>query len=335
MVTRTDTSLSYLVQNFLLSRRHLRPKSLSYYQTCLGNLEWYARKSGWPESIEEITRDHVREFLSYIETERNRWGYHDISRSSSRPASPGTVRHYGQVVKILFNWAEAEELLDKNPMRRLKLRPPADNSVEPYTDEEVQAMLNLCEHEARFRHRYLGLRNKAIISLFTATGLRLTELSGINLADLDPRLQQVRVLGKGAKMRVVPLSGEARKSLRRYLEIRPPGGDELWKTDDGLKLTARGIQMVVKHLQKRAGVVSGGGPHRFRHYFATKYLEAGGDINSLRLLLGHSTLDMVLRYSRYVDVRKAVANHPQFNPLDRLYQGDNHRRQDDGWGWRG
>jgi len=330
----TKITLSDLIQNFLLSRRHLRPKSLVYYQTCLGNLEWYAQKFGWPEAAEEVTRDHVRAFLTYIETERNRWGYTDSSRSSSRPASPGTVRHYGQVVKILFNWAEEEELFDKNPIRRLKLRSPGDGNVEPYTDEEVQAMLNLCEHEARFRHRYLGLRNMAIISLFVATGLRLTELSEINLSGLDPRLQQVRVLGKGAKMRVVPIDGEARKSLKHYLDIRPRGGDELWKTADGLELKARGIQMVVKHLHKRTGIKSGGGPHRFRHYFATKYLEAGGDINSLRLLLGHATLDMVLRYSKYVNVGKALANHQQFNPLDRLYRGDNHRRGDDVWGYR-
>jgi len=333
MVTETCVTLSNLIQNFLLSRQHLRPKTLRYYRTCLGNLKWYAQRNSWPPDICEITRDHIRAFLAYIETERNRWGYTDISRSSSRSASPATVHHYGRVVKILFNWAEEEEYLDKNPIRRLKLRSPDNKGVEPPSDEEVQAMLNVCEDEARFRHRYLGIRNKAIISLFVATGLRLTELSDITLSDLDPKLQQVRVMGKGAKMRVVPIDGEVRKSLRRYLEIRPRAGDELWKTADGLELTARGIQMVVKHLKKRAGIKGGGGPHRFRHYFATRYLEAGGDINSLRLLLGHATLDMVLRYSRYVDVQKALANHQQFNPLERLYRGQNHNR-DDGWGWR-
>ncbi len=137
MVTQTKTktvTLSNLIQNFLLSRQHLRPKSLSYYQTCLGNLKWYAQRNGWPPDIGEITRDHIRAFLAYIETERNRWGYTDISRSSSRPASPATVHHYGQVVKILFNWAEEEEYLDKNPIRRLKLRSPGYKDVEPHSD---------------------------------------------------------------------------------------------------------------------------------------------------------------------------------------------------------
>jgi len=76
-------------------------------------------------------------------------------------------------------------------------------------------------------------------------------------------------------------------------------------------------------------VDSGGGAHRFRHYFATRYLEAGGDLNSLRLLLGHSTLNMVLKYSRYVDIRQALAQYEQFSPLERLYNGASK-----GWGYR-
>jgi len=94
-------------------------------------------------------------------------------------------------------------------------------------------MLDVCESDIRLRYRYLGIRNKAIISLFVATGLRLSELANIRLSDLDPRLQQLQVMGKGAKMRMVPIDGEVRKALKHYLEFRPRGGDELWKTDDG------------------------------------------------------------------------------------------------------
>jgi len=93
--------------------------------------------------------------------------------------------------------------------------------------------------------------------------------------------------------------------------------------------------MVVKRLKVRAKVDGGGGAHRFRHYFATRYLENGGDLNTLRLLLGHATLEMVLKYSRFIDIEKALAGHQQFDPLDRLLKGDNHNRRDDKWGWRG
>lgn len=142
-------------------------------------------------------------------------------------------------------------------------------------------------------------------------------------------------MGKGAKLRVVPVDGEARKALRHYLEVRSRGGDELWKTDDDEPMSTYSIKIMIPRLKKRAGVNSGGGAHRLRHYFATRYLEAGGDINSLRLLLGHATLDMVLRYSKFVDVRRVLDEHHEFSPLDRLYNGGrNHNRGDDGWGWR-
>jgi len=240
---------------------------------------------------------------------------------------PSRNAHYGQVLKCLFNWAEDEEILESNPSLRLKLGSPQYREVEPYSDDEVRAMLGVCHDDATFRYRFLGLRNLAIICLLVATGLRLEELSGIGLSNLDARLTEVRVVGKGAKPRVVPISGEARKALRHYLQVRPPGGEPLWLTDDAQPLSPYSIQVMIQRLKRRAGVNGGGGPHRFRHYFATRYLEAGGDINSLRLLLGHSTLDMVLRYSRYVDVQKALSEHPQFSPLDRLYRG-NHN------GWR-
>ena len=208
----------------------------------------------------------------------------------------------------------------------LRLGSPHHQEIEPYTDEQVLAVLNLCDDQVR-EHRFLGTRNKAIISLFVATGLRLEELSRINLSDFDARLQEVQVMGKGGKTRVVPINGEAKKSLRRYLEVRRGGGEELWETADGEAMSMYSIKIMITRLKKRAGLNNGGGAHRFRHYFATRYLEAGGDINSLRLLLGHATLSMVLRYSRYVDVQRALSEHQQFNPLDRLMRGQTNGRR--------
>lgn|GEM_PF-5639540 len=117
-------SLKDLVQDFLESRQHLRPKTLRYYRTCLRNFLWYTQENGWPTDAGEITRDRIQAFLNYVGRERNRWGYTEISRSSSRQASPATVHHYGRVVKILFNWAAEEEYLDHNPTLRLKLGSP-------------------------------------------------------------------------------------------------------------------------------------------------------------------------------------------------------------------
>jgi len=328
LTTRPKTTLGDLIVRFT-SRPSLSPKSREYYRNLLGNFEWYARTHGFPEPG-VMSREHIRDFLDYLATESHRWP--SGRRATYKKAAPATVHHYGKALKALFNWAEAEEYLDHNPILRMKLAPPHYQEVEPYSDEEVRAMLQVCQEDARFRYPYLGTRNQAIISLFIATGLRLEELSRIGLPDIDPRLQEVRILGKGSKFRVVPVNGEARKALKRYLQVRPEGGDELWKTDDGQPMSLYSIKTMIVRLKRRAGVTGSGGAHRFRHYFATRYLEVGGDLNSLRLLLGHATLDMVLKYSRYVDTRRALEHHYEFNPLDRLYRGQNHNRRGYDWG---
>jgi len=324
MVTETKAitvNLEELVSRFLASRQRLSrsPHSLSYYGVILTNFQWYARTNKWPEDIGALTRGHMREFLDYVASESFRWP--SARRCSCKPASTATVHHYGKVVKNFFNWAEEEEYLEQNPLARFRLAPPKYRQVEPYTDDEVKAIIEVCKEDARYRYRYLGIRNLAIISLFVATGLRLEELSEIMLSDFDPRLQQLEVNGKGGKIRLVPINGEARKALRRYLELREPGGDELWKTGDGQVMNRHSVATMIGRLKKRAGLADEGGAHRFRHYFATRYLDAGGDINSLRLLLGHATLTMVLRYSKFAGVKRALIEHEQFNPLDRLYNG--------------
>jgi len=200
-------ALRELITRFL-GRRNLSPRTVDYYSNILSHLQWYARQSGWPEQAGNITRGHIRDFLDYVATERHRWP--EGRRPSCEKASPATVHHYGKVVKALFNWAEEEECLDADPSSRLKLGAPQYKEVEPYTDEEVRTFLEVCEQDAKTGYRYLGIRNKAIISLFIAPGLRLEELSGINLSDFDARLQQVQTMGKGGKARVVPINGEAK-----------------------------------------------------------------------------------------------------------------------------
>jgi len=319
MTTKLETlTLSEIIARFL-ARHDLSVKGKAYYGNILTNLEWYSQKHEWPK-LEELNRSHIRDFIGYVATEDNRWP--QGKRGSYKAATPATVYHYTKAVKTLFNWAEYEEYILMSPVSRLKVRPPRYKEVEPYTDDEVRNFLNVLEDDIKYGFRAVGIRNKAILSMFISTGLRLEELSNISLNAIDHRLQQITVLGKGHKMRSVPLNGEAKKALRQYLDIRPAMGEMLWVTDDGEPMTMFGVRTMLFRLKKRAGVTSPGGAHRFRHYFATRYLDAGGDLNSLRLLLGHSTLAMVLRYSKQVSASRAISQHYQFDPLDRLVKGD-------------
>lgn len=115
-------TLKELIVQFI--RRHsLSPKTQQYYRDILSKFEWYARTQGWPSDPNLITRSHVRDFIDYAATEKYRWP--EASRSWYELAAPATVHHYGVAVKALFNWAEEEEHIEKSPVQRLKLAPPA------------------------------------------------------------------------------------------------------------------------------------------------------------------------------------------------------------------
>jgi len=333
-------SLPELVARFLeacrLSPRTGRPlsyRTLEYYTMCLDGLLYFAARHDWPEPA-QITREHLRDFMQYLANEPHRWAG-DGRRCTFKKASPATVHHYLRVAKTFLNWCEDEEYLKESPALRMRLPSPQYKDVEPYTDDEVNAMLGVCEHDIQHGDRYLGVRNQAMISVFVDTGLRLTELAEMKLSELEPHLQQCRVLGKGNKHRSVPLNGQARKALKLYLnQQRREGGDAVWLTDDGQPMTVHAIKIMITRLKRRAGVRSGGGAHRFRHYFATRCLENGMDMNALRLLLGHATLYMVLRYTKFVQVSRAFAEQREFSPLDRLTRGGNYNRRQENWGWQ-
>jgi len=125
------------------------------------------------------------------------------------------------------------------------------------------------------------------------------------------------------------------KALNRYLVYRPKEEPKwLCPDDEGARLSASALTTMVERGKKRGGVTSDGLVHRFRHYFATRYLEAGGNPNYLRLLLGHESFAMVLHYTRWVNTRQAIDEHDQFSPLDRLMRGGNNNHDNDGWGWK-
>jgi len=334
-------TLTELVFRFLQSRQYisartgkrLSPRTIEYYQMCLDGLLYFADQNDWPEPA-LVTRDHLREFMSYLSSEPHRWAG-DGRRGTFKKASPGTVHHYLKVARTFFSWAKDEDYLKESPALQFRLPSPGYKEIEPYSDDEINAMLAICEHDIQRGNRYLGVRNKAIVSVFIDTGLRLTELADMRTTDLDPQLQQIRVLGKGAKFRVVPLSGEARRALKLYLtQFRQGGGDAVWQTDEGQPLSPYSIGIMIERLKKRAGVHSGGGAHRFRHYFATRYLENGGDMNDLRMLLGHATLSMVLRYTKFGRVRNLIDKHQEYSPLDHLARGGHYNQSQEGWGWR-
>jgi integrase/recombinase XerD len=199
------------------------------------------------------------------------------------------------------------------------LRPPLARAdqVQPYTTEQLEALL------AAARHSPFARRDEALLSFLLDTGARATEVCQLRLQDVDFQNRRVTVLGKGNKRRALPFGRVCGKALWQYLREQPREPDTpLFTSDRGTRageaFTRSGIRDVVDRLGHAAGLTGCRcTTHRFRHTMAIEFLRAGGNVFTLKELLGHTTLTMV---NRYIALAQAdiEGQHRQFSPADRL-----------------
>jgi len=316
------TSLKSLINGFVLTKQteDKSPRTVEYYQENLGRFLWHAEKQEWPDDIRLLNEWHIREFLGYVATETHRWGISGNGSETSRhKASHATVHHYYRALSCFFTWAVSEGFLQESPVAKIKVAKPKAKVVKPYTTEEIRKMLAVCEYDYNHNAKFLGSRNQAIILVLLDTGVRLSELLQIEVGDIDNETGNIKVLGKGAKERMVRIGRTAQKVLWRYLMHRPDNGmKELWLTEEGEPLHERGVQSLVKRLKERAGINSQGSVHKFRHSFAISFLRTDKNVFNLQYLLGHSDLDMVRRYTSTLGMEDALEAHKTASPADQL-----------------
>jgi len=167
----------------------------------------------------------------------------------------------------------------------------------------------------------LGARLYLMVLLLLDTGIRASELVGLTLANTYIEQDYFKVLGKGDKERIVPFGATTKKALLRYIHTFRPepfhqGVDQLVLTTDGSPLTYSGLAQAIKRLGKKTGVPRLHA-HLFRHTFAVRYLMNGGDIMTLRLILGHATLEVTQMYMHLASAHVQLQHH-KFSPVDRL-----------------
>ena len=142
-----------------------------------------------------------------------------------------------------------------------------------------------------------GPRDAAVLEILYASGLRVSELAGLDLDNVDRARQTVRVLGKGRKERIVPYGGRAATALTAYLAMRGDARGPLFANRRGGRLTVRSIHTIVRRRAQACGITRRVSPHTLRHTFATHLLDAGADLRMIQELLGHSRLSTTQRYA--------------------------------------
>ena len=258
-------------------------KTLKYYQSTINKM-----LSDTDKHITHITTDDLREYLA------------EYQRANS--CSKGNIDNIRRILSSFFAWLEDEDYILKSPVRRIHKIKSAKTVKETYTDEALERMRDNCEN----------LRDLAIIDMLASTGMRVGELVGLNIADVDFENRECVVFGKGSKERPVYFDARTKIHLRNYLETRTDENPALFvsllKPNERLKIS--GVEIRLRNLGRMLGITKVH-PHKFRRTLATRAIDKGMPIEQVQKLLGHSKIDTTMQYAM-VDQNNVKISHRKY-----------------------
>ncbi|MGN7200883.1 tyrosine recombinase XerC [Arthrobacter sp. SAFR-044] len=241
-----------------------------------------------------------------------------LGRQSSEGASRATLARRSATARVFTAWALREELIDTDPA--LRLRAPKREGSLPGVLQAAQLtrLLDGLETSAT-EGEPLAVRNRAIVELLYATGVRVGELAGLDVDDLDPDRRTLQVIGKGNKERTVPFGVPAAVAVDDWLRRGRPAlakdhsGPALFLGVRGRRIDQRQVRALVNTLFEALGDTSASGPHALRHSAATHLLDGGADLRAVQEILGHSSLATTQIYT-HVSVDRLRKSYQQAHP---------------------
>ena len=280
----------------LARERRLSPHTSSNYARDVGALADYLER-GNVTDWKRVDSQHVRMFAA---------------RAHAGGLSPRSVQRRLSAVRGYFNYLVREGVAASNPAVEIRAPKAARRLPGTLDVDQITQLLEAPKGDA------LAVRDRAIMELFYSSGLRLAELVGLGLTDVDLVDRTARVLGKGAKTRIVPVGRKACEAIRAWLRERGAlaGIDEtaLFVGRNGDRLKSRAVQLRIAYWARRAGLPSRVYPHLFRHSFATHLLESSKDLRGVQELLGHADISTTQVYT-HLDfahlARTYDASHPR------------------------
>jgi len=279
--------LGKYIKNFIEhieKNRNASPNTVIAYKN---DLEAAALFFGKDKFVSEMTRSDIRSFMS------------SLSQNGLSPKSCG--RHLASL-RSFFRFLICEEIVNSNPARGV-ITPRSSKDLPRFISEND--MKNLLD--GAFRDDAIGIRDKAILELFYSTGARISEIASLNIDDIDMESEELRILGKGSKERIVPIGSAAKESLSKWISSRSKMIRHFERAlfinaRDGKKLSVRGMRLVISEYLARVNP-SAKNPHAIRHSFATHMLDHGADLRAVQELLGHSSLATTQKYT-HVSIKR-------------------------------
>jgi integrase/recombinase XerC len=292
--------------DYLRLNRNVSPHTVAAYDSDLSQFLAYAeQQSGKKQALQpkQLDLDLIRAFLGEL---------HRLGQSRA------SVARKVSAIRTFVRYLRREGFIDSDPAA-LAVAPKREVKVPAHlTVDEMSQLLEMPDTSTP-----LGLRDRAILELFYASGIRLSELVALDLEDVDLSGRMVRVMGKGRKERIVPFNASTATALRAWYKERlaligsaarnPKSANALFVNARGGRLTGRSIQRLVARYVRSCSTRFGISPHALRHSFATHLLQAGADLRAIQELLGHVRLATTQRYT-HVNVAQLLDVYRKAHP---------------------
>ncbi|MDH4470247.1 MAG: tyrosine recombinase [Verrucomicrobiae bacterium] len=272
--------------NFLERDRNYSPQTLRAYQQALADFRSFKPVLPWNAA----TADDFRSYLLEL-----------MKKKSSR----ATIRLRFAALRSFFNYLTEQQHLSSNVLKQVSL-PKLEKSLPHFlTLPQVTELLEHPTKKTKTKQApvWMGARDTAILELFYSSGLRLSELVGLHVGDLDMLEETVRVVGKGSRERIVPVGSLAIKAMEHYRHLAKINQGPLFINKSRRRLSATAIWQMLKKYLREAGLPTTLSPHALRHSFATHLLDRGADLRSVQSLLGHASLTTTQIYTHVTTER--------------------------------
>jgi integrase/recombinase XerC len=268
-------------------------------------------------TLRAYSRD-LDEFASFLDEKPKDIDYLDIrsyiASLHHRELKKSSISRKLAAIRSFFKYLHREGYVKKNPAK-LVSSPKVPKTLPRFLDVDETFSLMDTPKGDTFR----PTRDKAMLELLYSSGLRVSELTSLDVVDLDMKESVVRVKGKGRKERIVPIGSKSMEALQNYLPERislKKKSPALFLNNRGGRLTQRSVRRILVNYSRMINLTGDVGPHTLRHTFATHLLHEGADLRSIQELLGHSSLSTTQKYT-HVDIRHLAEVYDKAHPMAR------------------
>jgi integrase/recombinase XerC len=264
---------------YLKNERNVSPHTERSYLSDLEQLFDYLGET----TLSSIDHQTLRQFMAHLVKLK-------VKKSS--------IARKLSAIRTFFHYLNRQGILENNPARLVSTPRREKRLPAVLTADDAQRLMDAPGTRRPGKHDR-SLRDRAVLETLYSTGIRASELIGINQDDIDHNDRLIRIRGKGRKERIVPVGTKALDAIDGYLDRGKKGNDNtaLFTGPSGKRLTARTVQRILENYRKNLGLLQKASPHTLRHSFATHMLESGADLRAIQELLGHASLSTTQRYT--------------------------------------